>query len=84
MESRTRDDKRTDIIVNYHSREYIIETKIWHGEEYNKRGEEQLADYLDIYEAKKGWFLSFNFNKNKVSCFKEIKCGDKVLYEVVV
>jgi len=28
--------------------------------------------------------LSFNFNKNKVSCFKEIKCGDKVLYEVVV
>jgi len=84
VESRTRDDKRTDIIVNYHSREYIIETKIWHGEEYNKRGEEQLADYLDIYEAKKGWLLSFNFNKNKVSCFKEIKCGDKVLYEVVV
>jgi hypothetical protein len=84
VEARTRDNRRTDLIVNYHGIEYIIECKIWHGEEYNKRGEKQLADYLDIYEAKKGWLLSFNFNKNKVPGMKEIRCGDKTIVEVVV
>jgi hypothetical protein len=62
IEARTRDNQRTDLIVNYHGIEYIVECKIWHGEEHNKRGEKQLANYLDIYGAKKGWLLSFNFN----------------------
>jgi hypothetical protein len=29
------------------------------------RGEEQLAGYLDHYGLKKGYMLSFNFNKKK-------------------
>lgn len=84
VEARTRDNRRTDIIVNYHGAEYVIEVKIWRGEEYNKRGEQQLADYLDLYEAKKGWLLSFNFNKNKIPGIKEIQCRDKSLVEIVV
>ncbi len=70
--------------MNYHGAEYVIEIKIWRGEEYNKRGEQQLADYLDLYEAKKGWLLSVNFNKNKIPGIKEIQCGDKTLVKVVV
>lgn len=84
IESRTRDNGRTDIIVDYRGRQYVIEIKIWRENEYHKRGEAQLADYLEAYHAKKGYLLSFNFNKNKKAGVKEIVCGDKVILEVVV
>lgn len=84
IESRTRDNGRTDIIVDYLGQQFIIEIKIWRGEEYNKRGEKQLADYLDAYHVQKGYMLSFNFNKNKVVGTKEIQCSDKIIFEAVV
>ncbi|MCI9142023.1 MAG: ATP-binding protein [Lachnospiraceae bacterium] len=84
IESRTRNQGRTDVIVDYHGRQYIVEIKIWRGEEYNRRGEEQLAAYLEDYHAQKGYLLSFNFNKHKVTGVREILCGDKVIYEAVV
>lgn len=43
IESRTRGLRRTDVIVDYRGEQYIIEMKIWHGEEYNSRGEKQLV-----------------------------------------
>lgn len=42
IESQTRNFRRTDVIIDYHGKQYIIEIKIWHGEEYNSRGEKQL------------------------------------------
>lgn len=84
VESQTRDRRRTDVIVDYRGKQYIIELKIWHGEEYNRRGERQLADYLDAYHAKKGYLLSFNFNKKKTVGMKEITVGDKTILEAVV
>ena len=84
IEAQTRDQTRTDIIVDYLGKQYVIELKIWHGNEYNKRGEEQLAEYLEYYHLDKGYLLSFNFNKNKQTGLKEIQFGDKTLVEVVV
>ena len=84
IESQTRDSKRTDVIVDYLGKQYIIELKIWRGEEYNKRGIEQLGDYLDAYHQKTGYMLSFNFNKNKKTGIKEINSGDKLIVEAVV
>ena len=63
IESRTRDLRRTDVIVDYRGQQYIIELKIWHGDEYNKRGEQQLIGYLEDYHVDKGYMLSFNFNR---------------------
>lgn len=84
IEAQTRDSRRTDIVVDYLGKQYIIELKIWHGDEYNRRGEEQLGHYLDMYHLKKGYLLSFNFNKNKEVGIKQILCGDKVIIEAVV
>lgn len=84
IESQTRGLRRTDIIVDYHGEQYIIEMKIWHGREYNNRGEKQLVAYLDDYHQKRGYMLSFNFNKNKKMGVHEIMVGDKVLIEAVV
>lgn len=84
IEAQTRDQTRTDIIVDYLGEQYVIELKIWHGNEYNKRGEKQLMEYLDYYHLKKGYLLSFNFNKNKQTGLKEINLGQKKLIEVIV
>ena len=84
LEAQTRDARRTDVIVDYLGEQFIIELKIWHGSEYNERGEEQLTDYLDYYHKDKGYMLSFNFNKNKVTGVKEIQVGTKTIVEAVV
>ena len=84
LEAQTRDARRTDVIVDYLGEQFIVELKIWHGNEYNERGEKQLADYLDYYRKDKGYMISFNFNKNKETGVKEIKIGDKTIVEAVV
>lgn len=84
IESRTRSMGRTDIIVDYYKEQYIIETKIWRGQEYNNRSELQVAGYLEDYHKDTGYMLSFNFNKNKQVGVKEIVVGSKLIIEAVV
>ena len=84
IEAQTRDQRRTDVIVDYHGEQFILEMKLWHGEEYNTRGEKQLCEYLDYYHIQKGYMLSFNFNKNKQIGVKTIRAEGKVIVEAVV
>ena len=84
IESETREQRRTDIIVDYLGEQYIIELKIWHGQEYNRRGEEQLAEYLDNYHLSTGYMVSFNFNKKKEIGVHDIVIGEKRILEAVV
>lgn len=84
VEAQTRDARRTDVIVDYLGEQFVVELKIWHGNEYNERGEKQLAAYLDYYHLDKGYLLSFNFNKKKEVGVKELQVGDKVIVEAVV
>lgn len=84
VESRTRNMERTDVIVNYGGEQMVVELKIWRGNAYHERGKDQLADYLEHYHLKKGYMLSYNFNKNKKIGVKRIVLGDKVLIEAVV
>lgn len=84
LEAQTRDSSRTDVIVDYLGQQYVVELKIWRGNEYNERGEKQLAEYLDYYHLDRGYLLSFNFNKNKATGVKELRIGDKTIVEAVV
>ena len=84
VEPQTRNRERMDIVIDYRGEQHICELKIWHGEAYNERGEEQLIGYLDHFHLKKGYMLSFNFNKKKEIGVKDIVLGDKVLVEAVV
>ena len=74
----------TDIIVDYKGKRFIIELKIWHGNEYNLRGQKQLFDYLDYYKEDKSYILSFNFNKNKKTGVNELEYDGRKIMEVVV
>ncbi len=84
VESRTRNMERTDVIVDYRGEQMVVELKIWRGNAYNERGEEQLTAYLDYYHLKKGYMLSYNFNQKKKIGVKRIVLKDKVLIEAVV
>lgn len=84
IEPETRNRERMDLVIYYHGKQSIIEMKIWRGDAYNRRGEQQLADYLDYFHLKKGYMLSFNFNKKKKPGVKEIILKDKILIEAVV
>ena len=84
IEAQTRDQTRTDVIIDYLGQQYIIELKIWRGERYNKEGEKQIGEYLDYFNLATGYMLSFNFNKKKVQGVKQVHIGDKVLYEGTV
>lgn len=84
IEARTRNMERTDVIIDYQGEQFVIEMKIWRGDAYHRRGEAQLRAYLDYYQLKKGYMLSFNFNQKKQIGVKEMILGDKILVEAVV
>ena len=84
IEAQTRDQSRTDVIVDYLGQQYIIELKIWRGPRYNAEGEKQVSEYLDYFSLSTGYMLSFNFNRSKDPGVKRIQIGDKVLFEGTV
>lgn len=58
--------------------------KIWNGAKYHEAGEAQTIEYLDYYRLKKGYMVTFNFNKHKETGVKEVRYGDYTLLEAVV
>ena len=72
------------MIIDYLGKQYIVELKIWRGEEYNSRGEEQLIGYLEDYGVDEGYMLSFNFNKDKKSGINTMIINGKTIVEAVV
>ena len=81
IEAQTRDQSRTDVIVDYLGQQYVIELKIWRGERYNEEGEKQISRYLDYFGLDTGYMLSFNFNQKKEVGVKRITVGEKTLFE---
>ncbi len=67
IEEQTRDHDRMDVVIDYLGKQYVIELKIWRGNAYNERGEEQLCRYLEYFDLQEGYLLSFCFNKTKQS-----------------
>ena len=84
IEAQTRNNRRTDVIVDYHGEQFVIELKIWRGQEYNARGEKQLTDYLEYYHKDTGYMISFDFNKKKAPGIYETRFGNKLIIEAIV
>ncbi len=78
------EEKRFDIVITYNKKMYIVELKIWHGEEYHKKGLLQLGEYLDQYGLENGYLLIFDFRKLKCETGKveEVNVNEKKVVEV--
>ena len=72
------------MIIDYLGHQYVIEMKIWRGDSYNKRGEQQLLEYLDAYHLDKGYMMSFCFNKNKHPGIHSVRIGHREIVEGIV
>jgi hypothetical protein len=84
IEAQTRDQKRTDVIVDYLGQQYIVELKIWRGDRYNAEGEKQISEYLEYFGLTTGYMLSFNFNKKKEPKMRRVEIGVKTVFEGTV
>jgi len=79
-------DFRMDIAVQYKSEQFIIELKLWRGEEYQKEAHKQLLGYMASKKADKGYLLTFDFRKekNKESKAEWVEFDGKKIFEVIV
>ena len=85
IETQTRDHERMDVVVDYLGKRYVIELKIWRGNAFNERGEEQLAGYLEYFNLQTGYLLSFCFNKNKQpGLLPPVQLNGRTLVEAIV
>lgn len=84
VEARTRNMRRTDIVVNYHGEEYVIELKIWCGQKYHADGEQQIMEYMDYYGVKTGYLLTFCFSQDEEIGVREVRFGNRTLVEAIV
>lgn len=85
IEEQTRDHDRMDVVVDYLGKQYVIELKIWRGNAYNERGEEQLCRYLEYFNLQTGYLMSFCFNKNKkTGLLPPVILNGRTLIEVIV
>lgn len=77
-------EKRLDVIITYFHHRYIIELKLWYGEEYHQKGLAQLADYLDIHGVSEGFLIIFDDRKEKSWKTEAIEHRGKDIFSVWV
>ena len=78
------DEKRMDVVVTYLRQRNVIELKRWKGESYHQAGLQQLSNYLDLYQLKKGFLLIYDFRKEKTYKQEVIQFKDKEIFAVWV
>ena len=86
IESQFTDLRRMDIFVDFGKQQFIIELKLWRGEQYLAEAYEQLCNYLESKHVNEGYLLSFDFrkksNKAREAEWKEI--NGKRIFDVMV
>ena len=58
---------RMDLIITHNWRKYIVETKIWKGDNRYQAGKRQLATYLKLERVGEGYYVVFDHRRNPQS-----------------
>lgn len=85
-EAQISEERRLDIVVTWGNTRYVVELKIWRGEEIHQKGLRQLVDYLERIDAERGYlvvFASRGTHKNNWQS-QTITMGQKEIFMVVV
>ncbi len=73
------EEKRLDVLITYYQHRYVIELKLWRGQQAHENGLEQLANYLDSLGLEEGALLIFDHSEVKDWKVEEIvHNGEKV------
>ena len=86
IESQFTDLRRMDLVVDFGQQQFIIEMKIWRGEQYRMEALEQLGAYLESKNTHEGYLLTFDFRKegNKTNTSQWLEVDGKHIFDVVV
>jgi len=86
IESQFTDLRRMDIVVDYGREQFIIELKLWRGEQHEREAYEQLLGYMDSKRADTGYLLTFDFRKGakKQPKAEWVEFGGKRIFDVIV
>ena len=70
-EVQTGAEKRLDIVVVFKDEKFVVELKVWRGEEYHKKGIKQLKAYMKAESVNKGYMLIMSKTKEKEFVFEK-------------
>ena len=86
IESQLTDLRRMDLVVDFGRQQFIIELKIWRGEQYQNEAYQQLSAYLDSKNKDEGYLLAFDFRKeaHKTRPVGWVEKNGKRIFEVIV
>jgi len=86
IESQFTDLRRMDIVVDFGRDQFIIELKLWKGDEAEQKSYIQLLGYMESKKAESGYLLTFDFRKekNKQPKAEWVDINGKNIFEVVV
>jgi len=84
LEPETRGGQKIDIVVHYRQMEYIIEVKIWHGEAYERKAYDQIAQYVKSRHQQIGYAVSFCNLRHAPRQNSVFTHNDVEIHEVIV
>jgi hypothetical protein len=67
IETETRSKERMDVVVDFNDEQFIVELKIWKGEQKHEKSYEQLIEYLNSKNKSDGYLLTFDFRKRRAA-----------------
>lgn len=76
------EEKRLDIVITFGGRKYIVELKVWRGEQYHQKGIEQLCGYLERRNETRGYLVIYDFRKQsgQAGQCRTIESGGKTIF----
>lgn len=85
IESQFTDERRMDVVVNYQDQQFIIELKVWGGNELHKKAYDQLLGYMEKMSLNEGYLLTFDFRKNREQKQEWVEIKDtRKVFDVMV
>jgi hypothetical protein len=77
---------RMDVVIDYGREQFIIELKLWKGEQAQEKAYEQLLNYMHSRRLAEGYLLVFDFRKERNKEYKTewVQMGGQRIYEAVV
>ncbi|MBU0764879.1 MAG: AAA-like domain-containing protein [Bacteroidetes bacterium] len=64
-EVETGEEKRLDIVILFRNEKFVVELKIWRGQEYHKKGINRLKEYMKSEGVDKGYMLIMDKGRHK-------------------
>ncbi len=65
VEAETRNRQRMDVIVDFGPEQFVVELKLWYGEQKHEKALGQISGYLDSKNKTEGYLLTFDFRKTE-------------------